>query len=479
MTAKNKQLLRRTKIIATIGPSSQSPSRLKQLLKEGLDIARFNLSHSTHEGHATLIRTIRQLAEDAGVKLAILIDLPGPKFRVGKLAGGQVQLTGGSQVTLTQRDVVGTESLIPVNLPHLADHAAPKKIILLDDGAIQLEVKEIKDNDIITTVIEGGDLNENRGLVIPGMSIISPYLNESLRQHLSFSLQQKPDYIALSFVSDPQDVSQVRSFLKKQGADIPIITKIERGEAVNKFKDILKVSDGIMVARGDLGVDISLKRVPLVQKAIIRECNLAGIPVITATQMLESMITSSSPTRAEVADIANAIFDGTDAMMLSAETSIGRFPIQSVRMMVDIAQTIETNLPYEGILNQRSQILEPVTEELISYNACRTAHNLNAAAIVAFTKSGSTAKRVSKFHPRKPIVAITPDSSVSRRLLLFWGVYPVHTAETTTPSEQFTTAAKVAKELGIAKAGNVIVITGGIPTGIAGSTNLLKVETVT
>jgi pyruvate kinase len=476
---KNKQLLRRTKIIATIGPSSQSPSRLKQLLKEGLDIARFNLSHSTHEEHATLIQTIRQLAEDAGVKLAILIDLPGPKFRVGKLTGGQVQLLAGSQVTLTQQDMVGTESLIPVNLPHLANHAAPKKVILLDDGAIQLEVKEIRGNDVIVTVIEGGDLNENRGLVIPGMTIISPYLNESLRQHLSFSLQQKPDYIALSFVSDPQDVRQVRSFLKKQGTDIPIITKIERGEAVNKFKDILKVSDGIMVARGDLGVDISLKRVPLVQKDIIRECNLAGIPVITATQMLESMITFSSPTRAEVADIANAIFDGTDAMMLSAETSIGQFPVQSVRMMVDIAQTIEANLPYEGILNQRSQILEPITEELISYNACRTAHNLNATAIVAFTKSGSTARRVSKFHPRKPIIAITPDSSVSRRLLLFWGVYPIHTADTTTPSEQFTTAVKVAKKLGIAKVGDVIVITGGIPAGITGSTNLLKVETVT
>ncbi len=479
MATKNRQLLRRTKIIATIGPSSRSPSILKQLLKEGLDVARFNLSHGKYEEHATLIQTIRQLAENAGAKLAIMIDLPGPKFRVGKLIGGEVQLTGGSQVTLTQQEVVGTETLIPVNLPHLADHVAPKKIILLDDGAIQLEVKQIRGNDIIAVVTEGGHLNENRGLVIPGMSIIAPYFNESLRQHLSFTLQQKPDYIALSFVSDPQDVRQVRSFVQQQGMDIPIIAKIERGEAVKKFKDILQVSDGIMVARGDLGVDISLKRVPLVQKRIIRECNLAGKPVITATQMLESMITSSSPTRAEVADIANAIFDGTDAMMLSAETSIGQFPIQSVRMMVDITQTIEANLPYEEILNQRSQILEPVTEELISYNACRTAHNLNAAAIVAFTKSGSTARRVSKFHPRKPIVAITPDSSISKRLLLFWGIYPVHTAEATTPSEQFTTAVKVAKKLGIAKAGEVIVITGGIPTGITGSTNLLKVETVT
>jgi pyruvate kinase len=411
--------------------------------------------------------------------VAILIDLPGPKFRVGKLAGGQVRLETGSRVILTQRDVIGDASLIPVNLPHLADYVTPKNTILLDDGAIQLVVEEIKGNNITTTIIEGGDLNENRGLVVPGMPISSPYLSKTLRQHLSFTIKQKPDYIALSFVSDPKDVRQIRSFLKQHDTNIPIIAKIERGEAVRKFDDILQVSDGIMVARGDLGVDISLKRVPIVQKEIIRECNLVGKPVITATQMLESMVVSSSPTRAEVADIANAIFDGTDAMMLSAETSIGQFPVQSVRMMIDIAQTIEAYLPYDRILAERSLILEPVTEELISYNACRTAHSLDAAAIVAFTKSGSTARRVSKFHPRKPIVAITPDSTVGKQLLLFWGVYPIHIPELTTPDDQFATGVNIVKKLGIAKAGDLIVITGGIPTGVTGSTNLLKVETVT
>jgi len=326
--------------------------------------------------------------------------------------------------------------------------------------------------------VVGGLLTERRGLAVPGLRESAPFVTDLLRKHISFAVKQQPDYLAVSFVSSADDVTSVRTILHEYDADIPLIAKIERGVAVDGFDDILAASDGIMVARGDLGVDIPLEKVPLVQKEIIKKCNRAGKPVITATQMLESMINAPWPTRAEVTDVANAIFDGTDAIMLSAETSVGRYPAQAVKMMARIAREAEERLPYQQILLERANWLEQETGELISYSACHTAQSLKAKALVAFTQSGSTAGRVSKYRPRMPIVAITPDDAVAGRLLLRWGVYPFRIAGAASVEELLATGKQLSKELGLAKTGDLIVITGGIPVGVTGSTNLLKVSKV-
>jgi pyruvate kinase len=468
----------RTKIVCTIGPATGSAAVIEQLIKAGMNVARFNLSHGTYREHARHIQTVRKLSHRLAIPVAILIDLPGPKYRTGKLKDGQARLKKGAQIILTTRQVKGDDVVIPVNLPTLTQDIKVGDTVLLDDGAMQLKVLERQGTEVRCKVMVGGILTEGRGLVVPGMRISAPFITAALRQYILFAIRQQPDYLALSFVSNAEDVTSVRAILHKNDADIPIIAKIERGVAVDKFDSILVASDGIMVARGDLGVDIPLEKVPLVQKEIIKKCNQAGKPVITATQMLESMVNAPRPTRAEVTDVANAIFDGTDAVMLSAETSIGKYPVQAVKMMARIAREAEYKLPYEQILSERARWLEQKTDELISYSACYTAQSLGAVALVAFTQSGSTAGRVSKYRPRMPILAITTAAVVVGRLMLRWGVYPFQIAGASSVDELFSTAAKLSKELGLAKPGDLIVITGGIPVGVAGSTNLLKVEKV-
>ncbi len=470
---------RRTKIVCTIGPSTGTALAIERLILAGMNIARLNLSHGTRREHSRYIQTIRRISQRLGTDVAILMDLPGPKYRTGKLKDGQVLLKNRSQVLLTTRQVTGGAGLVPVNLPGLSRDVKKGDLVLLDDGAMQLKVLEIKDTDVICRVIAGGMLTEGRGVVVPGMRTAGPFVTDSLQDNLLFAISKQPDYLALSFVSSADDVKAVKDILRKNNADIPIIAKIERGDAVSAFDNILAESDSIMVARGDLGVDIPLERVPMVQKETIRKCNLAGKPVIIATQMLESMINTARPTRAEVTDIANAIFDGADATMLSAETSIGRYPIPAITIMARIAVEAESKLPYDQILLERGQHLEHKTDELISYSACHTAYSLKARAIVAFTRSGSTAGRVSKYRPRTPILAITPDSNVCRRLLLRWGVHPIKIPEQKSIDELFASGVRLVKELKLARAGDLVVITGGIPIGVAGSTNLLKVEKVT
>ncbi len=472
-------LQRRTKIVCTIGPATCSAAAIERLILAGMNIARLNLSHGTQREHGRYIQTIRRASQQLGTDVAILMDLPGPKYRTGKLKGGKVLLKNRAQVVLTTRQVTGDTGLIPVNLPHLPRDVKTGDLVLLDDGAMQLKVLEAEGTEVRCRVIAGGVLTEGRGMVVPGMRISVPFITDALKENLLFAISKGPEYIALSFVSSADDVKAVKDILRKNDADIPIIAKIERGDAVRKFDGILAASDGVMVARGDLGVDIPLERVPMVQKEIIQKCNLAGKPVITATQMLESMVNAPRPTRAEVTDIANAIFDGTDATMLSAETSIGRYPVQAVTFMARIAQETEGKLPYDRILMERGRQLEHKTDELISYSACHTAYSLKAKAIVAFTQSGSTAGRVSKYRPRVPILAITPDCNVCRRLLLRWGVHPIRIPEQKSIDELFATGVRLAKEMRLAKAGDLIVITGGMPIGVAGSTNLLKVEQVT
>lgn len=469
---------RRTKIVCTIGPATGSAAVIEQLIKAGMEVARLNLSHGTFKEHARYIQTIRKLSHRLAIPVAILIDLAGPKYRTGKLRNGQARLKEGAQVILTSREVEGDDRVIPINLSTLPQDVKVGDTVLLDDGAMRLKVLEKQRTEVRCKVVVGGILIDKRGLAVPGMRISGPFITDTLRNAICFALEQKPDYLALSFVSDAKDVDGVRAILNEKGAYVPLIAKIERGMAVDRFDSLLRASDGIMVARGDLGVDIPLERVPLVQKEIIKECNQAGKPVITATQMMESMVNAPSPTRAEVADVANAIFDGTDAIMLSAETSIGKYPVQAVRMMASIARETEGKLPYDQMLSERGKWLEQKTDELISYSACYASHSLGVAAIVAFTQSGSTAGRVSKYRPRIPILAITPDATVVGRSMLRWGVYPFQIAGASSVEELFATGAKLSKELGLAKTGDLIVITGGIPLGVAGSTNLLKVEEV-
>ncbi len=467
---------RRTKIVCTIGPATGTASIIERLIKSGMNIARFNLSHGSHRIHAGYIQTVRRVSQRLDIEVAVLIDLPGPKYRIGRLGGGQVVLKKGAQLRLTTRDIEGDATLVPVNLPYLSDNVRVGDIVLLDDGAIQLRVLGKAGTEVKCRVMVGGVLTENRGLVIPGMRTSGPFITDSLRKHLLFSLQQEPDYLALSFVSSTEDIAGVKAILREKKADIPIIAKIERVQAVSDFDNILSASEGIMVARGDLGVDIPLERVPLIQKEIIRKCNRIGKPVITATQMLESMVDAARPTRAEVTDVANAIFDGTDATMLSAETSIGKYPVPSVRTMAKIAREAEKRLPHEYLIAERNRWIERETDELISYSACNIAESLGAVAIVAFTQSGSTARRVSKYRPRVPILAITPIKVITNRLVLHWGVYPFHIGEASSLDELFASGARLAKELGLAKPSDLIVITGGVPIGVTGSTNLLKVE---
>ena len=469
---------RQTKIVCTIGPATSSAAVIEQLIRAGMNVARFNLSHGNFGEHARHIRTVKRLSRRLAIPVAILMDLPGPKYRTGKLKDGQARLKKGAQVVLTTRQLEGDAELIPINLSTLPQDIKVGDIVLLDDGAMQLKVREGRDTEVRCEVMEGGILTEGRGLVVPGMHTSGPFITDALRECILFAIKQQPDYLALSFVSNADDVTGVRAILRENDTDILIIAKIERGVAVNKFDDILATSESIMVARGDLGVDIPLEKVPLVQKEIIRKCNQAGKPVITATQMLESMTNAPRPTRAEVTDVANAIFDGTDAIMLSAETSIGKYPVHAVKMMARIAREAEKKLSCEQILAERSRWLEQKTDELISYSACHTAQSLGAVALVAFTQSGSTAGRVSKYRPGMPILAITPDAVVVGRLMLRWGVYPFQIAGPSSVDGLFNTAAKLAKELGLAKAGDLIVITGGIPIGVAGSTNLLKVRKV-
>jgi pyruvate kinase len=469
---------RRTKIVCTIGPATSSAAVIERLAEAGMNVARLNLSHGTYKEHARYIRIVRKVSHHLAVPVAVIIDLPGPKYRTGKLKDGKAELRKGAEVVLTTRSIKGNNRVIPVNLPTLPQDTRVGATVLLDDGAIQLKVLERQGTEIRCRVVIGGILTERRGLAVPGMRDSVPFVTDALRKHISFAVRQQPDYLAISFVSSADDVTSLRTILREHNADIPVIAKIERGVAVDGFDDILAVSDGIMVARGDLGVDIPLEKVPLVQKEIIKKCNQAGKLVITATQMLESMVNSPWPTRAEVTDVANAIFDGTDAIMLSAETSIGKYPAQAVGMMAKIAREAEDRLPYEQVLSERANWLEQKTSELISYSACYTAQSLKAKALVAFTQSGSTAGRVSKYRPRMPILAITPDDAVAKRLVLRWGVYPFQIAGASSVEQLFTTGTRLSNELGLAKSGDLVVISGGIPVGVVGSTNLLKVSKV-
>jgi pyruvate kinase len=474
----NAELGGKTKIICTIGPASGSEEMIGRLIDAGMNVARLNFSYGTHRTHARYIRTIRNITRERELPIAILQDLPGPKLRAGIRQSREVKLKQGENIVLTTRDTPGDEHQLSISLPSLPRDVRLGDDILLDDGAIKLKVEATTDTDIDCRVVIDGVLKPGKGVIFPGAPLPGPFLSQRDLEHLSFGTEHGVDFVALSFVDKADDVAEVREILNQRGVEIPLIAKIERSEAITNFDEILAAADGIMIARGDLGVEVALERIPLIQKEIIRKCNYAGKPVITATQMLESMVHSFSPTRAEVTDVANAIFDGSDAIMLSAETSIGKYPLQATAMMSHVAKEAEQALVYNHMLTERRAALESQVDDAISYDACHTAHQLGAVAIVAFTKSGSTARRVSKYRPKVPILAITPSEVVRQRLALVWGIYPFAVTEPSSVDELFAQGTNLAKETGIAKEGDLVVITAGIPIGVPGTTNLLKVDKI-
>lgn len=471
-------MFRRTKIVATLGPASESESMLLALMEAGADVFRLNFSHGEHAGKAALIRRIRDLSRLRRRAVAILGDLQGPKIRTGLMRGGAMELVAGREVTFTVREVLGEGDLIPTAYRELPRDVRPGDKILLDDGLMDLEVVAIEQEDVRCRVNVGGILKDRKGMNLPGIAVSAPALTDKDRVDLDFCLREGVDYVALSFVRRGADVVELKDILLQQKSEVRVISKIEKPQAVNDFDAILEVSDGIMVARGDLGVEMSPEKVPLIQKKIIRRCNEVGKPVITATQMLESMIDHPRPTRAETSDVANAILDGTDAVMLSAETASGKYPVEAVSLMVRVALDVER----EPILQEKALRRIPELRgyrsmpEAIGQAAVRVADNVGAAAILAFTQTGSTAAMVAKYRPTIPVYAVTPSQVVRRRLSLYSGVRSLRVDIQGDTEAQIRSVEEAVLTAGVLNRGDVVVITMGSPVSAPGTTNLLKVH---
>lgn len=471
-------MMRKTKIVCTIGPASRVYDVIEKLIRMGMNVARLNFSHGSYKEHLQVIENIRQASLKIGQPIAILQDLGGPKIRIGKIIKEPIFLKEGSSFILTNRKVAGDEQEVSLTFPSLPQKVKKGDCIFLADGILELKVKEFTSTDIICRVVRGGKLTSHQGVNIPNISMDIPSLTEKDYQDILFGIKNKVDFIGLSFIRRAEDVLKVRKILKENKAEeISLIAKIEKKEAVDNLKEIIEASDGIMVARGDLGVEIPLENVPLVQKNIIKKCNFVGKPVITATQMLMSMMSNPRPSRAEVTDVANAILDGTDAIMLSEETAIGNYPLEAVETMNRIAISAEEAIDYEKILSERSISVKPTNADAISHATCQVALDLKVKAIVTFTFSGSTARMVSRYRPPVPIIAASTQDSTVKKLTLSWGVYPFKTEELADTDDMITRSRKVALETGLVRQGEKIVITAGIPFRVPGSTNLLKVET--
>ena len=472
--------MQRTKMIFTIGPASDNEETLRKFIQIGMSVARLNFSHGTHETHKEKINLIKKLRKELKSPTAIMLDIKGPKIRTHDFINDGVNLIEGQPFTIIcDKEILGDTDKCSVTYKDLYKDVKIGGTILVDDGLLNFRVDDIKGTNIICTVIVGGMIKNHKGVNVPNISINLPSITEKDKEDLIFGCEMGVDFVAASFVRKASDILEVRNILNENGGEhIQIIGKIESQEGVNNIDDILAVADGIMVARGDMGVEIPIERVPIIQKSIIRKCNEAGKVVITATQMLDSMIRNSIPTRAEACDICNAIFDGTDTIMLSGESASGAFPIEAAKTMARIAQETEKHIDYV-YLNQR--LREPAMgdfAEAISYSACRTSNVLNAKAIVAATTTGSTAKLISKYRPKSPIIAITPNEYVLRKLSLTFGIIPLLCKTFETTDDIISEARKVAKNSYCANEGDDILIAAGFPTSHTGGTNMLKIEKV-
>ena len=472
----NIDLKRRTKIVATIGPATQSEEIITDLIKAGVTTFRLNFSHGDHKDHQERIKTIRKVSENLDLDIGILQDLQGPKIRLGRFKDGPVKVKKGDKFSLTSNEVECTKSIANVTYNKLAQEVTSGKRILLDDGKIEMIVEnvDIGNNLLECKVTVGGVLSNNKGVNFPDVQLSVKALTDKDIEDLEFGLTAGVDWIALSFVRNPSDINEIKNLINKNGHSIPVVAKIEKFEAIDQIDSILPLCDGVMVARGDLGVEMPAEEVPLLQKELIRKANTLGIPIITATQMLDSMASNPRPTRAEVSDVANAILDGTDAVMLSNETAVGDYPVEAVETMATIARRIERDYPLKAIESH----LPSTIPNAISAAVSNIARQLDAGAIIPLTKSGSTARNVSQFRPPTPILATTTERSVARRLQLVWGVTPLLVKNDDRTAKTFSIAMQIAQELGILKQGDLVVQTAGTLTGISGSTDLIKVGLV-
>lgn len=472
--------MKKTKIIGTIGPASESEEVLKQLFKNGLDVCRLNFSHGSHEEHKKRIDAIKKVREELNMPIAIMLDTKGPEIRIGDFEEDIVEIQEGDIFTLTTRDIIGNKDIVSVSYKGLPNDVNKGTKILIDDGLLELEVLEIVNGtDIKCIALNNGTLKNRKGVNVPNVKINLPAVTEKDVKDIIFGIENEVDFIAASFVRKASDVLEIRKILEENNGDfIEIIAKIENQEGVDNIDEILAAADGIMVARGDLGVEIQTEEIPIVQKELIRKANLAGKPVITATQMLDSMIRNPRPTRAEVTDVANAILDGSSAIMLSGETAAGKYPLEAVKTMYNIAVRTEESLDYNAILQSKFSIAELSTTNAISKATCTTAMDLGASAIITATSSGFTSKAISKFRPKAPIIAATTSKMVMRRLSIVWGVYPVLAPYSDSTDEVIELSIQAAVENNYVKEGDLVVITAGIPVGTSGSTNLIKVHTI-
>jgi len=471
--------MRRTKIICTLGPATDDPEVLKELFLNGMDVGRLNFSHGAHEDHLVRAEQFKKVRAELNRPAALLLDTKGPEIRLKKFKEGKVTLEKGKTFILTADEIEGDVDRVSISYKGLPADLAKGNRILIADGLIELKVTAIKGNDIVTEVLNGGELSDRKGVNVPGVTTRLPFMNDNDRNDILFGIKNDFDYIAASFARSADDVKAMKNFIDVSGGGfIKLISKIENHDGVNNIDEIIRVSDGIMVARGDMGVEIPFEEIPHLQKMIIKKTLSAGKPVITATQMLESMIKNPRPTRAEITDVANAIYDGTSAIMLSGETSIGAFPVLTVETMAKIARHTETDINYTDLLeNTHINISKNVTDA-ISYATCSAAHSLNASAIITITKSGHTSRMVSRYRPRCRIIASTPLVKVYNQLALSWGVCPMISKEAVTTDETFENAVNDAVLQGMVQNGDLVVITGGMPVGVSGTTNMIKIHIV-
>ncbi len=470
---------RKTKIICTLGPAVDNPDSIRDLIRAGMNCARFNFSHGTHESHLATLQRLRNVRDTLGAPVATMLDTKGPEVRTRTFANGPVTLNQGQMFTLTTRDVVGDETIVGVSYKNLHNELAPGNRILIDDGLIGLRVDRIEGQDLICVVESGGPLSNHKSINFPGIKIDLPSMTEQDKSDLIFACEQDFDFIAASFVRKASDVLAIREILNSNGGkEIRIIAKIENQEGVDNLEEIIAVADGLMVARGDLGVEVPAPQVPVLQKRMIKECLSAGKLVITATQMLDSMIRNPRPTRAEVSDVANAVFDGTSCVMLSGETANGKYPTQALKTMVEICIEAESAIDYWARFRATDPPEGQSINDAITHTCCLTARDLNAKAILCASKSGHTARMISRFRPDCPIVALTLSEKARRQLNVVWGVLPCLTGSVDSTDRLFSLCAENAWKERLVENGDIVVITAGVPIGQSGSTNLIKAQQI-
>ena len=473
--------MRKTKIVATLGPATDSPEIIRAMLEAGLNVARFNFSHGAHKEHKARLELVRSVCEETGINVAFLADTKGPEIRLGTFENGKVDLVAGNIFTLTTDSITGTAARAHVSYAGLPEDVSPGVRILLDDGLIELIVESISGRNIITKIVNGGKISDRKGVNVPGVRLDMPYVCAKDRMDIRFLVENHFDFVAASFVRSADDVNEIRDELHRidSRTKIKIISKIENEEGVINAESILTASDGIMIARGDLGVEVEYEELPIIQKDLIKRTLNQGKPVITATQMLESMIHNPRPTRAETSDVANAIYDGTSAIMLSGETAAGKFPVEALTAMSKIAERIERSIDYrQQLYRRRDGKSELSITNAISHATVTTAHDLDATAILTVSMTGNTARNVTKYRPACPIIACTPDPVAYRQLNLSWGIIPILTEEENDTTALFNHAVEAAQEAGHLEEGELVVLTAGVPVGHSGTTNLLKVHVV-